>query len=173
MDRDGHTDVVTGVGGYRIPGKPSGDWTRQDLGQPLYNMAAVFDFDFDGDFDVLGTAGKASDPNSTFVWARNNGDGSFRILKNVDQAEGDFLQGIDVGDLRGEGTLSVALSWYKADNGIQLLSVPANPAKEQWTWQRISDYSQDEQMKSRHPTFWVNWIAYAAHTREWIPHNLL
>jgi hypothetical protein len=67
MDRDGHTDVVTGGWWYRNPGKPSGDWTRQDLGQPIYNMAAVFDFDFDGDFDVLGTAGKASDPNSTLL----------------------------------------------------------------------------------------------------------
>ncbi len=150
MDGDGHRDVITGGWWYRNPGRAAGAWKRHPLGDPLYNMAAVFDCDRDGDFDVLGTSGKASESSSTFVWARNGGDGSFLVLENIEVAVGDFLQGVAVGEFEGPGKLAVALSWHQGGNGVQLLSVPEDPSLSPWRWERISETSQDEQLSAGH-----------------------
>ncbi len=150
IDNDGHSDIVTGGWWYRNPGTPSGEWKRTALGEGLHNMAAIFDFDRDGDFDVLGTGGKGSKANATFVWAENNGTGSFRIRDNIDPAQGDFLQGIQVDAFFGTYNYGAALSWHKAGNGIQMIKIPKKPAAEQWTWEKISDESQDEQLSVGH-----------------------
>ena len=113
IDNDGHNDIVTGGWWYRNPGKPSGQWERHNLWKPLFNMAAVFDFDKDGDADILGTGGKGSEANSQFVWAENNGSGSFRLHDNIDVAQGDFLQGVAVAAYFGSFKYGVALSWHE------------------------------------------------------------
>lgn len=97
LDGDGLKDVVAGGWWYRNPGSPGGAWQRSALGSPLANMAAVFDFDSDGDLDVLGTQGQGASRNSSFAWARNDGHGNFTVLTNVQSGQGDFLQGVTVG----------------------------------------------------------------------------
>lgn len=144
MDGDGQQDIITGAWWYRNPGNPSGTWTRHTIGSPLNNMAAVYDFDGDSDMDVLGTKGQGSSANDAFVWARNDGSGSFTILDNVSNGEGDFLQGVAVERFQVGGNLEVALSWHQGGNGVQMLTVPPSPASDIWAWQLASPTSQDE-----------------------------
>lgn len=144
VDRDGMQDVVTGGWWYQNPGDPAEDWTRHTIGSPLNNMAATYDFDGDGDVDVLGTEGQGSESNPRFVWARNDGSGGFTILDNVDDGDGDFLQGVAVERFQDSGSLEVALSWHAAGKGVQMLTVPSNPSSDVWPWRQISSTSQDE-----------------------------
>lgn len=147
MNGDGRPDIVAGGWWYENPGDLADSWTRHDLGEPLKNAAAVSDFDGDGDLDVLGRTGEASKADPNFVWAQNDGAGAFTIHRNIPRAEGDFLQGVAVGlfsELHRRP--SVALSWHRADQGIQMLEVPPNPVLDDWLWSRISPYSQDEQI---------------------------
>ena len=147
LDADNFPDIITGGWWYKNPGFAGGGWMRNTIGSPLNNMAAVEDFDNDGDLDILGTQGQGESPNPSFVWAENNGSGAFTIFDNVSPGDGDFLQGVAVDYfLRGEE--QVALSWHDANKGIQILSVPTNPAREVWQWQQISSISQDESLSS-------------------------
>jgi hypothetical protein len=107
-------------------------------------MAAIADFDGDGDLDILGTEGDGAAVNPNLVWAANDGAGAFTIHTSIPQAEGDFLQGVAVGRLSPGEALSVALSWHASGHGVQLLRVPADPAGEQWGWERLTPVSQDE-----------------------------
>ena len=143
MDGDDKQDIVTGGWWYQNPGTPDGVWTRHELGLPLRNMAAVYDFDGDGDLDVLGTEGQGSVANDNFIWARNDGSGSFTILTNIDNGDGDFLQGVAVERFQNDN-LEVALSWHQGNKGVQTLTVPSDPANETWSWRQISSTSQDE-----------------------------
>lgn len=144
MDGDGLQDIVTGAWWYKNPGKIDGHWKRQAIGTPLNNMAAICDFDGDGDIDVLGTEGKGAEANPSFVWGQNDGDGRFDIFENVSSGNGDFLQGVTIGRFQGHGNVEVALSWHKPAMGIQLISVPSNPSEENWPMTLISSTSQDE-----------------------------
>jgi len=146
IDADGRIDIAAGGWWYRNPGEPGGSWTRHTVGEPLNQMAAVYDFDRDGYPDVLGTQGKAAEKSADFVWARNDGKGSFRIFNNIAKAEGDFLQGVGIVRNRVGGPMEVALSWHAANKGIQMFTVPVKAMEEQWTWRRISDVSQDEDL---------------------------
>jgi len=110
----------------------------------LNNLAALYDFDGDGDLDVLGTEGQGSDPDARFVWAQNDGPGRFTIRTNISAGQGDFLQGVAVA--RFGGPLEVALSWHVGGQGVQMLTVPANPAVGTWPWRVVSAQSQDEQL---------------------------
>ncbi|MDH3476329.1 MAG: VCBS repeat-containing protein, partial [Rhodospirillales bacterium] len=147
IDRDGHADVVTGAWWYRNPGTVSGAWQRRAIGKPLNNMAAVYDFDRDGDPDVLGTKGNGAASNSEFVWARNGGKGDFTVLGNIEPGNGDFLQGVAI-DYFEDGQLGVSLSWHAANKGIQMLTVPSNPSGETWPVKQISAVSQDEALSA-------------------------
>jgi hypothetical protein len=142
INGDGAEDIVTGGWWYKNPGIASGKWTRNVIGSPANNMAAVFDFDGDGDLDVLATDDKPD--GGTFVLARNNGDGSFKIVKDIAESNGDFLQGVAVGRFTSGGPIEVALSWHEANHGIEMLTVPKNPESERWTLRTISQVSQDE-----------------------------
>lgn len=144
MDKDGLQDIITGGWWYKNPGNQFGTWARETIGEPLNNVTVVYDFDGDGLVDVLGTMGQGSDADPRFVWARNNGSGSFSTLTNIDQGAGDFLQGVAVGRLENGGDLKVALSWHASGNGIQMLSVPSNPLSDTWGIETISATSQDE-----------------------------
>jgi hypothetical protein len=148
VDDDGNRDIITGGWWYKNPGSPGGTWTRNTIGSPLNNMAAVYDFDGDGDADVLGTEGQGSQSNDSFVWARNNGSGSFTILDNIEAGDGDFLQGVAVERFGESGNLEVALSWHAADKGVQKLTVPSNPSNGTWTRDQISSTSQDEALSA-------------------------
>ena len=152
MDGDNLQDIITGGWWYKNPGNRNGVWTRQTIGVPLNNMAAVYDFDGDGDWDILGTAGQAaigSTPNSdTFVWARNNGSGVFSILNNIEAGDGDFLQGVAIKRFQTGAPLQVALSWHEAGKGVQTLTLPTNPISQTWIHTPISSTSQDEDLSA-------------------------
>ena len=148
LDGDGKKDIVTGGWWYKNPGNLDGVWTRYTIESPLNNMAAVYDFDGDGHLDVLGTEGKGAEPNANFVWAHNNGDGTFTLFNNIPKAEGDFLQGVAVAPFENLGSIEVALSWHASGHGIQMLTVPPKPDRDRWTWRRISRTSQDEQLSA-------------------------
>ena len=144
IDRDGRKDIVTGGWWYRNPDTPNGTWQRNAFGSPLNNMAAVYDFDSDGDMDILGTRGKGSDADYTFVWGRNDGSGTFSILTNIMDGDGDFLQGVAAVKLQQAGPPAIALSWHKQGKGIQTLTIPPTPSDDRWNLDKISSDSQDE-----------------------------
>jgi len=132
LDNDGRKDLIAGGWWWKNPGGFGASWPRRVLAEPLRNMAAVHDFDGDGDLDVVGTEGVGADKNCTFVWARNDGKGRFKILKNINYSgTGDFLQGCTVARFGDE--LRVALSWHRDGGGIQALNVPADPVRTPWT----------------------------------------
>ena len=137
MDGDKLPDIVTGGWWYRNPGAAGGRWERRTIGEPLRNLAALYDFDGDGHIDALGTQGRASEANAAFVLAANDGRGSFTI-KSLVTAAGDFLQGIAVTRFAPGGPVEAALSWHKAGHGIQMITFPGG------AWRTISEVSQDE-----------------------------
>ena len=153
VDRDGLEDVVNGAWWYRNPGEAAGSWARFDLGLPLRNMAAVSDFDRDGDLDVLGTQGIPWDPDSRFVWTRNDGSGNFTVIENIPDGSGSFLQGTTTALFNVDRDLAfnpgeVALSWENGGGGIQMLTIPADPSGEAWAWRIISPTTQFEGIHS-------------------------
>lgn len=150
VDGDGQQDIITGGWWYQNPGSPGGTWTRNTIGSPLNNMAAVYDFDGDGDIDVLGTPWQGSGADPNFVWARNNGSGTFTILADtVSSGVGDFLQGVAVARFQPGGSLEVALSWHNGTGqGVQMLTVPSNLSSNTWPWRRISTEDQEEELSA-------------------------
>ena len=146
MNGDNLQDVITGGWVYLNPGDPAGDWARQTIGEPLNNMAAVFDIDGDSDLDVLGTEGMGSATNTNFVWAQNN-SGSFTLFDNVPAGAGDFLQGVAVAPFQN-GEQAVALSWHHEVTGVQTLTLPADPVNSPWTWAQIAPVGQGEALSA-------------------------
>ncbi len=147
VDGDSLPDLLTGGWWYQNPGQLSGVWPRSAFGQPLNNLAAVYDFDKDGDLDVLGTAGQGSEANSRLVWAENDGRGQFTIHENIEPAVGDFLQGVAVLPM-ADVSQHVALSWHEADVGVQTVTIPDDPVNTVWRWEQLSAVSQDEALSA-------------------------
>jgi hypothetical protein len=146
LNGNGLRDVIAGAWWYENPGDLGGQWKRHTIGAPLNNMAVVHDFDGDGHPDILGTKGRGAEANPEFVWARNDGRGNFTIHHNVPAGEGDFLQGVRVARFVKDGPIEVALSWHRANQGVQMLTVPKDPVAERWGWRRISNFSEDEDL---------------------------
>jgi FG-GAP-like repeat len=146
LDGDGLKDVATGGWWYRNPGNNSGNWQCKSLGAPLNNMAVIGDFSGDGLPDILGTTGKGAEASAQFVWALNRGKGKFEIQKNIPEARGDFLQGVEFAEVYPGGPQFVALSWHQADQGIQAFVIPDDPISLQWEWMQVTQVSQDEQL---------------------------
>ncbi|MBI1898049.1 MAG: VCBS repeat-containing protein, partial [Acidobacteria bacterium] len=141
IDADGRTDVVTGAWWFRNPGGGQPNWERRNVGGAFRNLAAVYDFDNDGDLDLLGTKGAGSTRNSQFVWARNDGAGQFQAFENVSQGAGGFLQGVGVARFNIGDPLKIALSWHTPPGEfIQMLTVPADPSKHLWPIENIYNY---------------------------------
>lgn len=168
MDGDGHTDIISGRSWFRNPGVLSGRWTRHHIANGLGTAYLVHDFDHDGDIDVFGSpwdgllekpglmlrarakvSGSGypgSGDGGDFRWAENDGAGAFALHENVVSAEGDYPQGVTLHkDANGEG---LVISWHKPGSGIHRIGIPAMPLSQQWGVERVSDFSQDEQLSS-------------------------
>jgi hypothetical protein len=148
LDGDGDPDIVAGAWWYRNPGAAGGAWARLEIGAPLNQMAAVEDFDGDGDADILGTVhnGPQEQHGNAFVWARNDGAGGFTILDNIDAGSGDFLQGAVV--VVSGGASRVMLSWHNRSGGIESLTIPADPSTQRWAVGQASPVTLGEALSA-------------------------
>ena len=146
LNRDGKSEILAGAWVYLSRDGSAEQWDRRPIGGGLGNVAAVADFNGDGNLDALGTRGEGDYPESAeFVLRLGNGCGGFSRGQRIQRASGDFLQGVAVGHFASNEGLEVALSWHEAGNGIQLLVPPAG-AVGTLAWNRVSDFSQDEQL---------------------------
>jgi hypothetical protein len=147
LDGDGDKDLIAGGWWWENPGKLGGNWKNFTIGDPLKNMNEVADVDNDGDIDIVGTKGIGSSVNRQFVWAQNNGKGTFKILTNIDSCEsGDFLQGSVLSNFgKGKG---IALGWHKDGRGTYIINIPADPVRERWTIDLISPTTLKEDLSA-------------------------
>ncbi len=144
IDGDGMKDIVSGPYWYKNPGPPiSQNWSRFAIGTGLNDASAVYDFDKDGDIDVLGTT--AVENSADFVWGENDGAGNFSIHANIQSGQGDFLQGVKVAHIVPGGNGQVVLSWHNLTT-TQMLTVPADPTTDIWAWSVLSSTTNGEQV---------------------------
>ena len=164
VNGDGRPDLITGGYWYENPGSPDRDWTRRALGAPAHDAAFPGDFDGDGDVDILATGwrGYGYEPTllerlraklggpppgnvgERLVWAENSGSGEFTIRTNIEQARGDFLQGTAFLPGDQSGLPRILLSWHQPESGLQAIVIPGTPRETEWTWELVSELSQDE-----------------------------
>ncbi len=145
LDGDGLKDIIAGGNWWKNPGKIDSTWVQNAIGGNLNNMAIVYDFDFDGDLDILGTEGFGSDSNHKFLWARNDSSGNFTILDNIEYTgDGDFLQGRAV--VGFDCNNYIALSWHANEPNTQALKIPLDPSSETWTTTTFSDKTLKEDL---------------------------
>jgi hypothetical protein len=147
LDGDGAIDIVAGGWWWKNPGSLDGVWKQHLVGEPLRNMNEVFDFDRDGDPDVIGTKGVGAETNRHFVWAENDGKGNFTIHSNIDSCEsGDFLQGSAM--IRLADGYGIALGWHKGGKGTYIIRVPDDPKIEQWKIDLVTETSMKEDISA-------------------------
>lgn len=160
IDQDGNIDIATGGWWYKNPGDFKKKWIRNAIGNYANNVSLIEDFDGDGDLDVLSEQWKPYAKPSfferalnflrirtypkpgCFVWGKNKGNGKFKIIKNIEAAEGDFLQGVCSANING--IKKIFLSWHKEGMGVQAIRLPNDPDEDIWTWKQIHPDSQDE-----------------------------
>lgn len=149
LDGDGLKDIVTGGWWYKNPGTASGNWIQNTIGSPLNNVAHVYDFDGDGDMDLLGTQGAYE--GSDMAWAQNDGAGNFTVYTNIPSGTTSysepFLAGIAGGIFDGGSQYQMAINWNGAEvsgSQMQLLTVPNDPVNTTWTMENLSPDSLGE-----------------------------
>ena len=126
INGDGLQDIAVAGVWYQNPGPGRTSdghrltWQKRSFGMPLHNVAALYDFDGDGDLDAFGTKGKGAESNAHLVWAQNDGKGHFKIHDNIPAAQGDFLQGVAPGRFAPKGgPIEIALSWHRPGMGCK------------------------------------------------------
>ncbi len=143
LDGDGLRDIITGPAWHKNPGTAGGKWERHDIGAGFANLATSYDFDRDGDIDLLGTTGAFM--GSQFILAINDGRGNFKLRTDLPKGSGDFLQGAAAAQLLSN-TNVVVLSWHKNTNGLEALVYPTNAADGKWELTTLSSFSRNEQV---------------------------
>jgi len=147
IDNDGLKDIITGGWWYKNPGTLGGIWLQNTIVSSLNNMAAVYDFDNDGDLDILGTDGVPTGAN--FSWAQNDGSGTFTHFTNIPSGMGDFLQGVAVARYQAGAPIEIALSWHASATAIEMLTVPTDPTLGTWPLRQIHSNSQFEALSAK------------------------
>jgi len=152
LDGDGLKDIVTGGWWYKNPGLAAGNWVRNTVGSPFNNVAHIYDFDGDGDMDLLGTTGAYT--GADLVWAENNGLGDFTVHSNIPSGNTNysepFLAGIAGGVFQSGGPYQMAINWNGAESTgspVQMLTVPADPTSSQWSLVDLTPDSLGEDIK--------------------------
>lgn len=153
LDGDGLKDIVTGGWWYKNPGTASGNWVKNTIGGSFGNVAHVYDFDGDGDMDLLGTTGRYT--NAILVWAQNDGAGNFSIFDNIPAGDTDyrepFLAGLAGGVFDVDGPYQMAINWNGAEetnSPVQMLTPSENPTTGTWTLEDISQDSSGEDIQA-------------------------
>ena len=142
LDGDGRPDLISGSSWHRNPARLGAAWKRHDIGEGFGNFAIAYDFDGDGDIDLLGTTGTFK--GNQFVLAINDGTGRFTLRTDLPAGSGDFLQGAVAARLTGRQT-SAILSWHRG-NRLEALSFPTTQPDAPWKLAALSDSSLNEQL---------------------------
>ena len=153
VNDDGWDDVLSGAHWYENPKTGiNGSWTRHDIGTGFADIADTYDFDGDGDLDLLGVAGG----NWPLVWAENDGSGGFIVHTNIESGITiplpDPIQGVAIAHFTADGPLEIALTWDDTEvptsnpHGIQMITVPTDPKTSTWTRRKLSDFSRGEEL---------------------------
>jgi len=159
LDGDGLKDIVTGGWWYKNSGSASNNWVKSTIGGTFGNVVHVYDFDGDGDMDLLGTAlGIAPDneyESAELLWAQNDGAGNFTVFTNIPAGNTNysepFLAGLAGGDF-GSG-YQMAINWNGAESTgspVQMLTPPAveNITTAMWSLVDISPDSAGEDLQA-------------------------
>ncbi|MFC4097448.1 PQQ-dependent sugar dehydrogenase [Euzebyella saccharophila] len=155
LDGDGLKDIVTGGWWYKNPGSASGNWVKNTIGDGFGNVAHVYDFDGDGNMDLLGTTGTYT--NAVLVWAQNDGSGNFTVFNNIPEGDTDysepFLAGLAGGVFDVGGPYQMAINWNGAEqtgSPVQMLTPPdkENITTETWSLVDISPDSSGEDIQA-------------------------
>ena len=153
VNGDQWEDVLSGSFWYENPKSSIGSaWVRHDVGTNFLDVIDFYDFDGDGDVDLLGVSGD----NWPLVWAENNGSGSFAIYDNIEAGITvplpDPVTGVAINHFSSGGPLEVALTWddtedpAKNPHGIQMFTVPADPTTGTWARRKLADFSNGEEL---------------------------
>ena len=144
LDGDGLKDIVTGGWWYKNPGSIAGNWQRSNIGNLFDNVAHVYDFDGDGDLDLLGVTSDQQSPvgytGAQLVWASNDGFGGFTVFTNIPAGDTNysepFLAGLAGGVFSIGGDYQMAINWNGAESTgspMQMLTPSSNPETGTWT----------------------------------------
>ena len=153
LDGDGLKDIVTGGWWYKNPGSASGNWERKTIGGAFGNVAHVYDFDGDGDLDLLGTTGTYVGVD--MVWAQNDGQGNFTIFNNIPSGDDSFpeafLAGLAGGVFDEGGPYQMAINWNGAESTnspVDMLTPSEDPTTGMWTLVPLSPDSSGEDIQA-------------------------
>ncbi|MEP3209519.1 MAG: malectin domain-containing carbohydrate-binding protein [Maribacter sp.] len=178
FDGDGLKDIVTGGWWYKNPGTIQGNWVRSTIGTDFDNVVWVYDFDEDGDLDLLGTTDDGNSPlgyqGSDLVWAQNNGSGNFTVFTNIPSGNTTynepFLAGIAGGVFSIGGPYQMAINWNGAESSgspMQMLTPTADPTTGTWSLVdiagavstgedlQVGDIDQDNDLDLFQGTNWI------------------
>lgn len=159
LDGDGLKDIITGAWWYKNPGTIQGNWVRGTIGTDFDNVVWVYDFDGDGDLDLLGTTEDGTSSRgyegSDLVWAQNDGVGTFTVFTNIPSGDTTysepFVAGIAGGIFTIGGSYQMAINWNGAENTgspMQLLTPSANPTTGTWTLTTLTMDSTGEDIQA-------------------------
>lgn len=139
LNGDSQPDLIAGGFWYEATGRLQ--YRRREIAEGFGNYYWHSDFDRDGDTDLFGLDGKPWGTKP--MWAENDGEGNFTLHWNLDQAEGDFLQGVtELLDAKGRRLL--VLSWHGKNDKTEAYVIPQNPAEEHWELIELAPFTLNE-----------------------------